>query len=122
VDVPKRIFDSSSHRAIVDVGVKKAAARREDPEDFPVEGTQVGVTVGRLDIGHDVELLAELQLLLFKLAHANLRQYRNVHERLDVASLLGEIERWLQRLEASSFQSNPLGEHAAPKLGLLPEE
>lgn len=59
---------------------------------------------------------------LFKLARANLERYRNVHERLDVASLLGEIERWLQRLEASSFQSNPLVEHAAPKLGLLPEE
>jgi predicted metal-dependent hydrolase len=59
---------------------------------------------------------------LFKLARANLQQFRNVHERLDVASLLSEIERWLQRLEASSFQGNPLGEHAAPKLGLLPAQ
>jgi len=59
---------------------------------------------------------------LFKLAETNLQRYPNAHERLDVASLLGEVRRWLQRLEASSFRSNPLDEHAAPNLGLLPEE
>ena len=59
---------------------------------------------------------------LFKLSRANLQQYRSVHERLDVASLLGEVQRWLQRLETSSFQSNPIREHPAPKLALIPEE
>lgn len=58
---------------------------------------------------------------LFKLARVNLRQYRNLHERLDVASLLGEIERWLQLLEKTEFQDNPLREHTVPKIGLFPE-
>jgi predicted metal-dependent hydrolase len=58
---------------------------------------------------------------LFKLAHANLRLYPNVHERLDVALVLLDIEGWLRRLEAAGFQNNPLSEHVAPQLALLPE-
>ena len=59
---------------------------------------------------------------LFKLAHANLQRYPDGHERLDVALVQREIERWLQRLEETEFQSNPLGEHAAPELAVKREE
>ena len=58
---------------------------------------------------------------LFKLTHANLRTYPGVHECLDVALVLREIEAWLRRLEDTEFKRNPIAAHAAPQLELLPE-
>ena len=58
---------------------------------------------------------------LFKLARANLQQYPSVHDRLDVAAVLKEIERWLGMLEACDFAENPLTPNATPTLKLNEE-
>src|ERR1041385_2314825 len=55
---------------------------------------------------------------LFKLAEANLKQYPDVHEHLDVAKALVLIETWLQRLEAGRFEVNPLVPGAEPEVKL----
>ncbi len=55
---------------------------------------------------------------LFKLARTNLEKYPAVHERLDVAKVLGVIADWLGRLEAADFTVNPLAAGAAPHLEL----
>ena len=55
---------------------------------------------------------------LFKLAHANLRQYPERHERLDVKLVLRLIEEWLGSLEKSRFAQNPLDPDNAPELSL----
>lgn len=55
---------------------------------------------------------------LFKLARTNLEKYPHVHERLDLAGVLGLIGDWLQRLEQSGFTLNPLSDQTAPRLEL----
>ncbi len=57
---------------------------------------------------------------LFKLAQANLEKYPSPHDHLPVAQVLAAIAQWLGRLEAGEFASNPLGQHPAPQLDLLP--
>ena len=57
---------------------------------------------------------------LFKLAQANLEKYPRVHEQLDLASVLGLIADWSQRLEQSQFTVNPLTAPTAPELKLQP--
>ena len=53
---------------------------------------------------------------LFKLAQANLEKYPSVHERLDLAAVLGLIAAWLQRLEQSEFTVNPLTAQTVPEM------
>ncbi len=55
---------------------------------------------------------------LFKLARTNLGRYPARHLDLDLAAVLALIESWLERLEASGFTRNPIGECPAPRLGL----
>ncbi|HTA28868.1 MAG TPA: non-canonical purine NTP pyrophosphatase, partial [Candidatus Cybelea sp.] len=57
---------------------------------------------------------------LFKLAQANLRKYPARHEHLDVGTVLGLIENWLQKLERNQFEKNPLTGSGAPEIHLLP--
>ncbi len=56
---------------------------------------------------------------LFRLAHANLRGYPGIHERLDTGQIVALIDAWLSRLERSGFTANPLEKDKAPKLGLI---
>ena len=56
---------------------------------------------------------------LFKLARANFSKYSPVHERLDVASVLAMIEKWLSQLELTRFSINPLASEKAPGLRLF---
>ena len=53
---------------------------------------------------------------LFKLAQANLEKYPPVHERLDLTTVLGLINDWLQQLEQSGFTVNPLTAQTAPAM------
>ena len=55
---------------------------------------------------------------LFKLARTNLGKYPALHLRLPVAETLAWIDRWLERLEANGFTSNPLSTEPAPRLAL----
>lgn len=55
---------------------------------------------------------------LFKLAQANLAKYPATHHGLNLVAVLGTIEEWLSRLEASGFIVNPLEHHPAPLLRL----
>ena len=55
---------------------------------------------------------------LFKLAEANLRQYPNPHEHLDVERTLTLIRDWLHRLESKGFETNPLTPGNPPRLTL----
>lgn len=57
---------------------------------------------------------------LFKLAHDNLKKYPGIHEHLDIAAVLKQIENWLRLLESGNFSINPLTDANAPKLHLLP--
>jgi hypothetical protein len=57
---------------------------------------------------------------LFKLAHTNLTKYPRHHEQLDLTVVLALIETWLAWLENGGFSRNPLREHPAPVLILLP--
>ena len=57
---------------------------------------------------------------LFKLARTNIGKYPATHEALEVTRVLGLIEDWLGRLEATNFEVNPLREDNAPKLSPLP--
>ena len=56
---------------------------------------------------------------LFKLAQKNIAEYGPRHESLDVEGVLTLISSWLERLESSNFESNPLRPDNAPTL--LPE-
>ena len=56
---------------------------------------------------------------LFKLARANFWKYSSVHERLNVASVLAIIEKWLGELESTQFSINPLASEKAPELHLF---
>lgn len=53
---------------------------------------------------------------LFKLARANISKYPARHEALDIGNVLALIETWLQQLEASHYEINPLRAENAPKL------
>lgn len=57
---------------------------------------------------------------LFKLARTNLEKYPARHERLEVTSVLRLIATWLAWLKGGGFAVNPLREHKAPKLRLVP--
>jgi predicted metal-dependent hydrolase len=56
---------------------------------------------------------------LFKLADANLKDYPQQHERLNLLELRGLMARWLAELEAGGFKANPLTAANRPKLALL---
>ncbi|MBN9691916.1 MAG: DUF309 domain-containing protein [Verrucomicrobia bacterium] len=56
---------------------------------------------------------------LFNLAEANLRQYPNPHERLEVVRVLELISDWRGRVEAGGFAANPLPLHPSPQLQLI---
>jgi predicted metal-dependent hydrolase len=53
---------------------------------------------------------------LFKLADANLKNYPQQHEQLNLSELRGLAARWLAELEASGFTSNPLTAANCPKI------
>ncbi|MDB6037155.1 MAG: hypothetical protein JWM99_996, partial [Verrucomicrobiales bacterium] len=54
---------------------------------------------------------------LFKLARANLLQYRALHEDLDLGALLLTLQEWLTDLETTDFTQNPLNpDHIPPFL------
>jgi predicted metal-dependent hydrolase len=55
---------------------------------------------------------------LFKLAQTNLKGYAPRHERLEVDVALRLIEHWLERLESSRFEVNPLTPDTWPRLSL----
>lgn len=57
---------------------------------------------------------------LFKLARANLQPYPAIHWRLEVHHVLALIEDWVMRLETGNFTINPLTDHIAPRLELVP--
>lgn len=58
---------------------------------------------------------------LLKLARANLVRYPAAHWRLEVHQVLALIEDWLAQLEAGNFTVNPLTDHPAPRLELMPD-
>ncbi|HTG43586.1 MAG TPA: DUF309 domain-containing protein [Verrucomicrobiae bacterium] len=53
---------------------------------------------------------------LFRLAQTNIAQYPARHEHLDTAMVLALIQEWLQSLESSNFENNPLSATNAPRL------
>jgi predicted metal-dependent hydrolase len=55
---------------------------------------------------------------LFRLSQTYLRQYPTTHQRLSVASIIEEAERWTQDLERCEFESNPFPVKEPPQLGL----
>jgi predicted metal-dependent hydrolase len=55
---------------------------------------------------------------LFKLARANLEKYPPSHQELNLGTVLGLIERWLQGLERGRFAANPLSSSTVPQLRL----
>jgi predicted metal-dependent hydrolase len=55
---------------------------------------------------------------LFKLAKANLEKYPRLHEHLDLTAVFVLITKWLDDLEASQFEINPLSTVNVPKLAL----
>jgi uncharacterized protein len=55
---------------------------------------------------------------LFKLAAANLGQYPEVHEGLEIRQALEMIEIWGEKLETGGFRVNPLQPGSAPELRL----
>ncbi|MGA2661058.1 MAG: DUF309 domain-containing protein [Verrucomicrobiota bacterium] len=56
---------------------------------------------------------------LFRLAGANLGQYPETHDRLDVQAARLMIQEWLSKLEAAAFTINPLDATRPPQLHLL---
>jgi predicted metal-dependent hydrolase len=56
---------------------------------------------------------------LFKLARKNISEYPLSHESLDLQNVQALIATWLERLESSHFEVNPLRPDNAPTL--LPE-
>ena len=57
---------------------------------------------------------------LFKLADTNLQKYPNSYEQLSVQGVRLMIAHWLNRLESTNFESNPLVAGHEPKLSLEP--
>jgi uncharacterized protein len=55
---------------------------------------------------------------LFKLALANLEKYPRVHDHLNLDDTRALIRQWLDELERSEFQVNPLNAAHVPKLEL----
>lgn len=55
---------------------------------------------------------------LFKLADANLEKYPRVHEHLNMETTRRLARKWLDDLERTRFESNPLTSQAAPELKL----
>jgi predicted metal-dependent hydrolase len=53
---------------------------------------------------------------LFKLAAANFKSYPPQHQHLDVRELEKLITRWLDQLETSEFETNPLTPSSQPHL------
>lgn len=53
---------------------------------------------------------------LFKLACANLEKYPPVHEHLSAETICKLARKWLEDLEQTRFESNPLTPETAPKL------
>ena len=56
---------------------------------------------------------------LFRLSRSYLMKYPSPHEQIDLARVLGIIEDWLNRLEKSRYEENPLTGWNAPQLRLL---
>lgn len=56
---------------------------------------------------------------LFKLAQKNISEFPAVHEALDLQNVLALIASWIESLESSNFEVNPLRTDNAPTL--LPE-
>ena len=56
---------------------------------------------------------------LFKLALANLEQYPQVHEHLDVAAVVELIGHWLKLLKTHDFKANPLIQVNPPEIRLV---
>ena len=56
---------------------------------------------------------------LLKLAAANLAQYPEVYEGLEISRTREMIDVWLQKLEMGEFQFNPLQPGSAPELRLM---
>lgn len=87
-------------------------AQRKQPNDLfykgliQLAGAFVHLQKGRL----------QPAVALFRLARNNISQYPPRHEHLDVTGVLGLIEDWLSRLDASS--ENPLNPETAPVLTL----
>ena len=57
---------------------------------------------------------------LFRLAHANFKEYPPQHESLDLLAVRRLIEKWLADLERTQYATNPLTAENAPRLALLP--
>jgi predicted metal-dependent hydrolase len=55
---------------------------------------------------------------LFKLADANLEKYPATYEKLQVGNVRRLIHDWLKRLEAGSFEVNPLVPGSEPKVNI----
>ena len=55
---------------------------------------------------------------LFKLACANLEKYPQNHEHLSVESVCRLARKWLEKLEWTQFEANPLAAETAPELKL----
>jgi predicted metal-dependent hydrolase len=58
---------------------------------------------------------------VLKLAERNLSGYVPVHDRLDVAGVIGMTQRFLRCLEESQFEANPMADLNMPKIQLLNE-
>jgi predicted metal-dependent hydrolase len=56
---------------------------------------------------------------LFKLAQANLATYPPIHKQLDLNSVQGLAQKWLQNLERDGFKLNPLTAANGPQLSLM---
>ena len=55
---------------------------------------------------------------LFKLAGANLEKYPHIHEHLNMQTTCTLARKWLDDLERTRFEINPLTSQAAPELKL----
>ena len=55
---------------------------------------------------------------LFKLADANLEKYPRIHEHLNLETTRRLARKWLDDLERTRFEINPLTSQAAPELKL----
>ena len=53
---------------------------------------------------------------LFKLAFANLEKYPRMHEHLNMETTCKLAQKWLDDLERTRFEINPLASQAAPEL------
>jgi hypothetical protein len=58
---------------------------------------------------------------LLGLARANLVPYPALFQDLNLAEVIALIDRWVQKLESGSFETNPLTSPSAPRLNLWRE-